>query len=1149
MIGIDFIKEKLAKLGNIILKKDVPVKGRLESKVSDKFNFIKTSDSIDEIIDNLISELNEIDNNAEEVENDIKKEKEVPNLPEFVSQLDKDVLPAVSPTIEIPVPVDSVGTILDKSLQELVSMDIDDVRSTLMNEIRSLADKPVAFRNEQLQRIFRRLISFQPSNENEARKYMEYEQRFYIDLISTEGLADIPYVQDFLKNDFYVNINSDYYKKNLLISIFNYYGTHSKEAVEKFNYILRSSSSVAGVLLESEMDLEKFFSERAMASFSKEDLSQLFRFYFIANPNSLEMLFSEQNSKALFMLSQLTSKVNMTIGHSAEFLDSALNLFFKNDRLSSLLSDAYDYMVVIEEDEAAFSKCFLSGNDKVLGDAGVILQAISNYIVHSKYDTGILASDLRYCSTVDDFLIVHSNDKERRLRFIFANGAADKIANGTFDPEKDFSEIKTETSLDYFKESLLYNIYGISLEEAKHLVTHYGQYMDALDKSIIPKDKPILEMLKAIREVCTLDFYAPDFQDKLRKLQEGYLMVVKEKGLDFQHGFASATIVEGLCNRMIMNTYNNRLKQVTSDTPILGVDDGVPLLDAGVEFDMMLSSLSGVDNFFDVDVNMASKWNTASLSRGQGLCATYISSQNLGVINFDTPLLGFSDIPQDALATMGTSDVWTQIDVYNLRNYNDSRQGSNRMFIPANAMADESRYGYNEFLLDRFLMSDRDGKIKLQPTYIVFYKFDEDFQKTDMYKNSLKIAKEFGIPIMVVDVKKIKEHERTELREMEERLLSSDSVDPDLLNEIVTRNMNNYTGSLTMVGQFSGRGIYTEDFSVSEMRSFFGKLADKISSIEDHEERLRWIEALESSYESEKNKYDRARSVLVYKYSVTDFVLDKSEIGIDLGRKLHDLKRIHFNLTNGLDRDYDATEELTEELDPFDRDEQFRNDAQSVSHHFESVPLEDGTFGLFIDSEKLSPAVKTVFDFMRELGVGSKFEALPYSIDGENGMVVSSSESEDDEIILVENLVVAYFFENYYAAIVEDIILDHMAPDYILFQSTTGSDFTSEIEQAELYEDIINPNSESYIPLSPEKVEVFVSKIEEMDDKKFLQIFEPVIKSKVESSNQSYEEIAEQLLAKKQNIRENFNKLQVALQAKANNGAVVASEDEGPKTR
>lgn len=1062
--------------------------------------------------------------------------KKAGDLPDFEPKLSPNLSNSAQASFITPEPVKAGPSFLDQKFVELVGMDIEVVRSAVLAEIKELETADSEYRKVQLQKIFSKLLSYQPMSEY-GRNYSEDEQRFYADIISTPGLITEPYVVSFLKNDFYSMHNQDEVKKNLLIKVSDYYATHSQEAIDKFNYVFRSTDYVSTFFLDNpDVPLDRFFSERTMSMFDKEDLSLLYRFYLNSNYyDNLDQLFLPEKDKALFMMSILNKKVKQLTGHSVEFLECAMMLMNSENRsIVPILESFYDKLIFDKSEEKVAGDVILS-LDNIAG-----VKELINFIVESKYNRG--RHPLRGFDTYDEFVLEAENIRNRQHAIILGDSGVEKARMNLFKPE-DFPK---SSSFDYdmrddFVAAFLENVYGISLKSAQYFATHYGkhlkgleagipprpegmsdeEYLASLDESkmaIMKKDLPALQMLKAICSLVELDFSSPDFADKLRVLQTAYLTEMQRKGFDYQNPYASFAIVEGALNNMYMNSYNKLLTSSKDAKGVIRVDDGVELLDAGVEFNMLVTSLGGVSNIFDDSVDMASKWNTASMSRGQGICSTHISAQNMGVIDLSAPILGFANVPEYSLDMMGTSDIWTDITAMNLRRENKASPNKNRFFVPGNMMSDECRYGYNEILIDRFAASGPNGELKLQPEYLIYFKFDEQHENDPYYRMAHKTAKDFGVPIMVVDVPKIKEHERSVIDGMRDELFSNDTVNPDLVHDILTRYMNNYTGSLTFVG----KGLVYEDFSVDAMRTFVNDIFNKAVELGETEEAKAWIDALDSVYQEEKRKYDEAIGAGGYKYSVVSFVLEKYDIEGKISR-----------YRSGDIYDPDKTEEITQPL-------------PKVNSGFEEKVLDDSTKVVIIPDEKYDPALKSCIDFITAMEIGSKVTYLSEfnGATGEITHLIDVEEPEDKQLFVIENLVMSYFYENLESPITNDIIWNDCDVD-LPFAASNDFDFNASIFESPFKEVVLE--GEGDYAFNFEKVDQYVSKIESMSSQEFLHIFTPVIMKKSKETGIPFEDISSRMLDKKDTIREKFELLQKQIDVAKTGGDPMDVIDDSKK--
>lgn len=996
--------------------------------------------------------------------------------------LDKGFIPYMSKILDM----FNLNKIINMSILKLEAIPISDIRSELLNEVKEIkTSKSSSTIDQQLQKLFNKIFTIQPEFNGNKRDMKNTEQRLYADIISTPGFLDDEVVRDFILNRFKSSAaNSTKYI--CLTKIIHLYDELSPESIDKFNYCYRSSSNFARALLYENRYFSRILNDRTLSMFNKETFSQIFRF---ANDYKVESVFSnylfDDDDRALFILSQMCENIYNQVGHTSEFIDAIVNLAY--DRLGvnfkNILIEYYDKVIGSKENEEAFKESIKNGMT-------FEMREIVNVMFNSAYSY-VPYNDLLTSKSLEEFIEKVSSKREENHITIFGKDGFKKFMDGTFNPDKDFRDVLDMDALAYFKEAFLTNIYGISLRQADFIVTRYGENLDKLAKNLSDSDKEAFEILKSIVSITSLGL---DNQDEIKVLQNVYLEYMREKGLNYQKKSNSCAILEGLFNRMYMNTYNAILFNDLSSREPIYVDEGVPLIDAGVEFNMIVTSMNGTSKYFQNGVNIASKWNTAFRDIGQGLCTSFINNQNLGVISLDGPLLGFGQLPQDSLNTMGTTDIYTYSNNFNLRLNNRKRTS----FFVGSEMANQTRYGYNEMLVDRFLSTDSDGKVKVQPDYVVFYKTQDNYALSKRYAQTLKTAKEFGIPIVIVDYEKVQLHEKKVIKEMEDNLFSSDKVDEELLVAIMTRYMNNISGTRTIHGhpRLGGLGVPKNvNFPEKALGNFIDQIISKCETVSDDKAKKEWLDALQKAYDAETKKHMVAIGVRSYNCSIgndnADFILISN---YDLPARLNVLHAM-----------YDETPKKEENLS-------FRKG---------EIPSEiDALTGL-----------ANYLDFNTTYVVSQEIDK-----EGKKGYSVTSKKGIE-EPSLEEKLIVAYFTDNFDEDLISKIDdksdIKFGTTKHVIFGTINKIPLVDNVEGSYLFEDLQKKG------LNMRKINAFICKLDDMDDNKFLNLFGAHICKVAESESRSYEYIADKFLEKKANIRSEFENLNRVITNTDNEGKMV----------
>ena len=963
---------------------------------------------------------------------------------------------------------------ISKNIYKLEGLDVEEMRELLLSDISEIKALDPVERDNQLQKLFTKIYSFQPTFTSSGKRELKNtEQRLYSDIVLTPGFLDDEVVRDFLINRFKPSDKNSL--KNLcLIEIVETLDNLSDESKEKFSYCYRSSSKFARALLYDDRYFNMILNDRKLSMFNKETFSQMFRF---SDDYTIETLISQMllddNDKSLFMISQMCNYVYEQVGHTSEYMLSVASILNTNygPKFKELLTDYYDRVVGDISNEKDFRNAIKDGLPYELRE---ILNAVCEYT----YDYS-MKFPLGEVDNLDSFLEQVQAKRVLNHQAVFGEVGLQKFLDGTFE-ESDFKSISSNDDLDLFKEGFLRNIYGISLSQAKYFVSRYGSDLDKLKESIIESDKGSFEILKSLSSITSLEL---DNFEGIVLLRNAYLKYMDEKGLDFQKLNNSSIILEGLFNRMYMNTYRPILYSDLSN--VLYVDDGVSVIDAGVEFNMIVTSLNGTGKYFENGVNIASKWNTAFRDTGQGLCTSFINNQNLGVISLNGPLLGFSNIHEDALNTMGVTDIYSYSTNYNLRmNYRKKTP-----FVVGSEMSNETRYGYNEILIDRFNANDVNDEVKIQPSYVVFYKTQDNYKMSKRYIDTLKTAKDFGIPIVIVDFDIVQMHEKDTIMKMEEELFSSDTVDRELLIGIMTRYMNNISGCRTIHGPTSLGGLGVSkyvDFPEQALGHFIDGVIDKCDKVLDDIERDKWIDALQDAYENERRKHMAAISTLSYHCSIgndnDDFILVN-----------------RFNLAERL-------------IDVHNRYGKVIRD-DDLSYREGDIPFE---FGVLTEiSNKLG--FNTSYDISKVI-----------TNQGKSGYSVVKKD-ESSNISLEEKIIVAYLTDNYNEDLLSDMTdakkekLSFGTPKELVNKTINTVSLVDKLNNSYLSEEIKAKG------INMDKVNSYIDKIESMDEVKYLAIFNDYIYHVKEKTAFSHLYIADKFLDKKASIREEFNKLDISL--------------------
>lgn len=699
--------------------------------------------------------------------------------------------------------VDFNSSILNYSIQKILSYDIADLRKVFLDEVRDLENHDLDYKLMWFDKLFA----------------LKKEYNIYFNLISSLSSIDTDFLQSNLSEISLAHKDRSE-ECGVLLKVLDFYENHSKYEIEKFNYLYKSSVGIDYGLTYDNFDL--FFNSRIFNLFDKETLCHLYREFFALKKDCLLFDFlKEENHKALYMLSIMGMKLKAKVGHNNQIFNFC---FSSNnfDNYIKLLNSMYDYYVGSNAREDEFRDKYLNNNYFDIDEA---IAELCRVVIDSSCSYSVITDRDMY------YELKLSERRNRHTRFL------------------EIKSIENENDLSELKNIYFLNIYGISYDDALSFTKSYG-YLDALDKDIMEKDRDIYNVLKSIHNICNINI---NDKEKILAFQREYYNYFLEKGVDYIKESYSYFILESMFNKMIINTYNKKLLKVENSN-FIGEINGVKVFDSGLNFDIILTSLGGVREINNENTdNKKYIWNTALYANNHAISCSHINNEYLGVIHLDSVFIGFDYLPEYSLHRMGPYDIYSPFGSFDMKNHYFYSGG--KKYYPVSILPNETRSAYNEVLIERFLMDDKENRLKLQPSYVVYYALNDDFSDDDNFKNSLKVAKDFDVPVIVVDIKKIKANEKRIIEEKEMELFSKEECNFSLMKDIIVRYINNYAGSSVLTKS----GYSDVDFSEEGLSKFYDKFFDKLDSL-SAEEQTKWCQFLLEVFYIELEKYHRLES-------------------------------------------------------------------------------------------------------------------------------------------------------------------------------------------------------------------------------------------------------------------------------------------------
>jgi len=382
------------------------------------------------------------------------------------------------------------------------------------------------------------------------------------------------------------------------------------------------------------------------------------------------------------------------------------------------------------------------------------------------------------------------------------------------------------------KEAAFEKIFGISYETAKGLYVPFGKGILKAESQFDPN---LVDFFKVISMI--INEYNVDLLKNI--VNE---ITFKDAGLDEKAIINLKTSLK----RFYLDTFNRTLFSTKNKIPDIELD-GVPMFKAAGEhgdkkFNIILSVLGAYNSYVDPSMrnfNYERDWNRAEITN-HGICTSYINNSFLGTAGIYTIVMGFSEFEEGALLLCGPKDIYSENISFDVSSDEDSKSS---YYLPKDFI-NMTRHGHNEMVFER-----RKGKGKRQPSYIVFMcdDFDKAMEEYNQSKKdpeeatagyllfqAIKAAKDFGIPIVIVEREKIIKHERQKIDKRVAEFLEDEKLDrkeiEEYLFDIITTLETNHAGA--SAGYMSKRQKIDEKyFPMSLAEEITTKILQKVDEL------------------------------------------------------------------------------------------------------------------------------------------------------------------------------------------------------------------------------------------------------------------------------------------------------------------------------
>lgn len=344
------------------------------------------------------------------------------------------------------------------------------------------------------------------------------------------------------------------------------------------------------------------------------------------------------------------------------------------------------------------------------------------------------------------------------------------------------------------KNAYLERIVGMDYNSVIDLVKKYGNNPEQLlakyeGKELETyKEKSEKESLEIIIKLKSL------VEEKdLGKIRQAYQEAVeKENKTKSFERYRQSTILDNTLRRSygrdITRTLSNHDKENNTES-LEHTEDGQEYVVRKMNgpFDRMISVMNAYrKSDAEAEGDMYDRWNTSAMAENHALCYSFIDESNPGTAMLGEKkgiVISISGFDAEAVTAAAPYDLCSDSRTNTTVTYRQQR------FYTADNLPDQTRGRYSEVDIEIQDVSEGVTEYKkIQPTSIIcFEEIDED-----SINAAIELSKKLGkaIPIELIDRRELASQTRTEIDDLLEQFKSGESLQPELVGQIITKFNN-----------------------------------------------------------------------------------------------------------------------------------------------------------------------------------------------------------------------------------------------------------------------------------------------------------------------------------------------------------------------
>lgn len=422
-------------------------------------------------------------------------------------------------------------------------------------------------------------------------------------------------------------------------------------------------------------------------------------------------------------------------------------------------------------------------------------------------------------------------------------------------------------NIEKIKEALLMTTYGMTLDEASEILTRFN--LSGIEVNDENKKQSLMYL--ALSEICN-----ENNPDKLIAIYDDYT-----RETDISIDYLRTSVFKGELKKLFAKEFNNTFKSLNEFAQV-DREEEIPVYDAGIDFKICMTALGAYQNNFSDKENYFTYWNSKKIMAHTSSCSL-IANNNLATAKITNICLGFSNFNEEMFLGGSNKDMASDNQYHMIAPQLDIDLSISENLINA------TRGQYNELVYERRDLEN--GKYyKKNPDFIVFFEEFDNLDDVDInnpevvkilsdqerkWKESLKAAKDFGIPIVKINRERCAKSESEKIENAFQEYMQTHDV--SLLPSIITNFENNRTGT-------RGHKYLTKQyFSSGKIQNMLNQIRESIIKLQDSNQRKNNVNILIKLLQQEKENVLSCRKL-------EDDMDSISKIGVDVDEYLNTIQ-------------------------------------------------------------------------------------------------------------------------------------------------------------------------------------------------------------------------------------------------------------------